>query len=527
VEYRHQLGIVRGWLPFLLLGLLVAAIPTYLLASRQAPEYQVSAVALPERLLPQAGADFNEVSVSRFTDLASTWAFMAKRPEVLNAVAEQLGITDSITDLARRIDATVDAGTASLEIVARGSDDEEATALANAVVDVVALQSSTAAADDPRLVAQVAQVRDRLLEEEQEYAALLEEPLPRTPEQEARLTQRVALLAELRATYTTLVDTLNRPPDGLVVVERATTASAERIAPRAMYFTVLAALAGLFAAAAIAFVVEYLDDRVSTSREVKETTGLATLAAIGRPRRLTRRSPKYSLPTLRDPRSAMAEAFRSLRTNIEVGSSTNPPRSVLVTSASASEGKSITAANLAIAFAQAGTRVVLIDADLRRPSVHSLFKLANNSGLSSLLRDPSVPLDNVAHTIAQEENLRVLTSGPPPLDASAMLGSESMRALLRRLAREADVLVLDSPPLQVAVDATVLASRVDGTLVVIDASKTRKGDIADAVQALSDARAKLIGAVLYRAPRSTHGDYGASGRATRSVSPALDRGDVG
>jgi capsular polysaccharide biosynthesis protein len=163
VEYRHQLGIVRGWLPFLILGVLVAAVPTYLLSSRQAPEYEVSAIVLPERLLPQAGGDFNEVSVSRFVDLSSTWAFLAKRPDVLSAVAEQLGITDTVSELAKRVDATVDAGTASMTIVARGGDETEAVNLANAVADTVALQSSTAKADDPGLVADLTSVRERLL----------------------------------------------------------------------------------------------------------------------------------------------------------------------------------------------------------------------------------------------------------------------------------------------------------------------------------------------------------------------------
>jgi capsular exopolysaccharide synthesis family protein len=194
----------------------------------------------------------------------------------------------------------------------------------------------------------------------------------------------------------------------------------------------------------------------------------------------------------------------------------------------ASEGKTITAANLAVAFAQAGRRVILVDADLRRPAIHALFRLPNSSGLTSLLRDTGVPLDNVLYTVAQEENLRILTSGPGHLDPSALLGSPAMQVLMKRLTADADLLIFDSPPLQAAVDATVLGTRVEGTLLVIDASRSHRAAVLEACETLTDAHARIIGAVLYQASRTNYPDdhYGAVRRAGGSVSPALDRTDV-
>jgi non-specific protein-tyrosine kinase len=525
VDYRHQLGIVRRWLPFLLLGLVVAAVPTYWLTSRQDEEYQATAIVLPERLLPASGPDFNEVSVSRLIDLSSTWAFMAKRPEVLGAVAAALKLDETPRELASRITTNVDGSTASLTIQALAGSDTGAADLANGVASKVAELSSLAEPDDPALLADLDLVRQRMREEYEEYTRLLAGSDERTPAQEARLNQKVALLAQLRETYDTLVASLNPHPDGLVVVETATAADTDRVAPRPLYFTVLAALAGLFAVAALAFVVEYLDDRLSTPGAIKEATGLATLGAIGRRGRLARLGSKYSLATLKDPRSGVAEAFRDLRTKVEVATSESPIKTLLVTSSTASEGKAITAANLAVAFAQAGRKVILIDADLRRPSIHTLFRIPNKNGLTSLARDPSVPLANVAHTIAQEENLRVLTAGPAALDTAAMLGSQGMRDLVKRISREADLLVFDSSSLQSSADAALLSSFLDRTLLVIDARRSRRAVVVDALQTLSASRANVLGAVLYRASRSYREDRLASRRAGTQVATALDRTD--
>jgi capsular exopolysaccharide synthesis family protein len=503
VTVRRQIRTVRRWVPLLLLGVALAAIPTYWITSRQPEMHEAEAILMPEQLLPEGRPDFTEISAAGLTDLSTTWAFLATTPELLADVARRLGLEDS-SGLGRRVEAAVDGATASLTVTALGSEAEDAVALANAVAESIAERSSPPASNTAALLEDVEAARERLLVAEEAFLQLLDQALPRTEAQDEELARRLEQLTELRATYATLSATLNAPPEGLVVVQRADPRDADQIAPRAPYFTTLGALAGLFAAAAIAFLLEYLDDRVGTAAQVRALTGLPTLGAIGRRGPLARRRKTYRLATLLDPRSSMAEAFRTVRANLELISGPDPVHTVVVTASSVSEGKTITAANLAGAYAQAGRRVILVDADLRRPGLHELFGLPNSQGLTSLLRDLGVGTDHVAHTISQQDNLRVVTSGPVPQDPSAILGSEPMRELMARFVTEADVIVLDTPAVPTAVDAAVLGSRTDATILVIDAARSHRDAVLEASDVLAGARARVLGTVLYRATSSSY-----------------------
>ena len=181
----------------------------------------------------------------------------------------------------------------------------------------------------------------------------------------------------------------------------------------------------------------------------------------------------YQLAGLLYPRSSFAEAYRTLRTNIEFASLDSPVRTLLVTSSAPGEGKTVTAANLAIVFAQSGRTVILVDADLRKPGVHVIFDLPNTRGLTDLLRHQSISVDAVANS-TEQDNLRVVTTGPLPPNPAELLGSKRMRTVVQRLQEEADLVIFDSPPLLAVTDAAVLGSYLDGTLFVIDAAKGRR-----------------------------------------------------
>jgi capsular exopolysaccharide synthesis family protein len=163
------------------------------------------------------------------------------------------------------------------------------------------------------------------------------------------------------------------------------------------------------------------------------------------------------------------------------------------------DGKTVTAANLAVAFAQAGRRVVLIDADLRKPGVHIIFDLPNEHGFTTLLRRDDAILD-VAH-LTEQGNLRVITSGPLPPNPAELLSSNRMRRTVDRLAADGDLIILDGPPLQGVTDSAILSTVADGTLLVVDAGKTRRGSIREASEVLGRAGAHVFGAVLNRIPR--------------------------
>jgi non-specific protein-tyrosine kinase len=202
--------------------------------------------------------------------------------------------------------------------------------------------------------------------------------------------------------------------------------------------------------------------------------------------------------TLTDPRSAAAEAFRTLRTNIEFAGVDQHLQTLLVTSAGPTEGKSAVVANLAVVMADGDRPVILVDADLRKPAQHTLFGLANERGFTNLFRDEDAfnqpPLQSVPNT-----SLRVLTSGPLPPIPSQLLASNKMEAVLARLASLAEIIIFDAPPIITVNDASLLASRVHGVLLVVKANGSKREHVKAAKDRLEKVNAHLIGAVLTNA----------------------------
>ncbi|MFZ1599319.1 MAG: polysaccharide biosynthesis tyrosine autokinase, partial [Anaerolineae bacterium] len=299
------------------------------------------------------------------------------------------------------------------------------------------------------------------------------------------------------------------------------------IRPRTLTNTLLAAIVGAMLALGLAFLVEYLDDTIHDSEQVRDLLGLATLGAILRVR--PRDNPEAALVTLDKKHSPIAEGYRVLRTNIQFSGVDEPVRALLITSASPQEGKSTTTANLAVTLAQADQRVILVDTDLRRPTAHKLFNLSNNVGITSALMQRT---DQAADAVLQDtavNGLRVLTSGPLPPNPSELLGSERMRHLVERLRSQCDVLIFDSPPVMAAADAAILSTLVDGTLLVIDADGTRRAEALRAQETLAKVGGRLLGAVLNKLGERSSGYYsyyyyyysrdGKSERRSRSAYP--------
>ena len=204
-------------------------------------------------------------------------------------------------------------------------------------------------------------------------------------------------------------------------------------------------------------------------------------------------SPEQVLITLREPASAAAEAYRTLRTNILFSSLDKPIHTLLLTSAEQTLDKSLTAANLAVTMAQAEQRVLLVDCDLRQPTLHTIFGLSNEQGLTSAILDQEAPL---AIQPTEVPGLSLLPSGPLPPRPADLLGSRRMEGLLNRLRQIADIVIFDTPPVQPFTDALVLATRVDGVLLVIQAGRSRRDRVREARQKLEKVKANLLGVVL-------------------------------
>lgn len=219
-----------------------------------------------------------------------------------------------------------------------------------------------------------------------------------------------------------------------------------------------------------------------------------------------------ALVTIADPQSPAAEAYRTLRTNLQFSTLDKPVRTVLVTSAGPDEGKSTTLCNLAVTIAQAGTKVLVVDCDLRRPVLHELLDLSNEKGLTTALIDENsgrLPLQQTA-----VPNLSALTSGPLPPNPADLLGSQRMLKVLEGLTAAADLVLLDSPPVTLVADGAILASRTDGVVLVVGAGRTRRDLAARAKAIIEKANGRILGAVLnnVRLDQKLYGYYSTQGR---------------
>ena len=213
-----------------------------------------------------------------------------------------------------------------------------------------------------------------------------------------------------------------------------------------------------------------------------------------------------NLITLSQPRSAAAEAYRSLRTNLMFSSVENPISTLLVTSAAVDDQKSMTLANLAVTFAQGGNNTILVDADLRQPKQHEIWGINNSSGLSGMMLDDAAISDPPVQG-CEVDNLKIVTSGNLPPNPADLLGGKRMDAIIAALKEQADYILFDSPPILAATDAALLGIKLDAALLAIRAGDTRRDHTVQARQALERVHVRIVGAVLTNAPRENRIAY--------------------
>lgn len=250
---------------------------------------------------------------------------------------------------------------------------------------------------------------------------------------------------------------------------------------------------GLFAGVSLAVIRELLDSRLRSVADIETLMGAPALATIP-----TAAGASPGPAVRHDPHSPLAEAFRRLRTRLQFLETDEPVHAIVVTSALPAEGRSTTAISLAVALADAGRRVALVDADLRRPSVARTVGLADSVGLTTVLSGRARADEAVQRY--GDGHLDVLASGPVPHNPSELLGSPRMEALIDDLRRQYDVVLIDAPPLIPYSDAAILARRAGGALVVVGAGTTRRQQLRDAVASLASINAPMLGVVINRAP---------------------------
>jgi capsular exopolysaccharide synthesis family protein len=288
--------------------------------------------------------------------------------------------------------------------------------------------------------------------------------------------------------------------DNIIVIDKATTPH-KKYKPKVKTNLLFGSLIGFLLGIAAIFIREFMDDSIKDVDELEHFTQLPMLGMI--PEHKGRSDTELAQQIIKEPRSQIAEAIRSLRTALSFSTENGAPQSIFFTSSEAAEGKTTIALNLATAYALAGEKVLLIDADLRKPSIHTLLKLNNREGLSNYLTGHGDLATNAQQTAIV--GLKTLTSGPLPPDPVELLSGRRIQELFEQASAEFDHVIIDGPPVLGLADALILANLADGTLVTIHSETTRKASVLTSLKRLQQAKARVIGTLMNQA--TPHGGY--------------------
>ena len=460
------------------------------------PTYESSTLIMIGGGVDVANPDWSQLETSQ--RLAQTYAELAKTRSVLDATMVALGLPEQ-----PRVSVSLIRDTQLMRITVADSLPQRAAAAADEVAHQLVLQSPSAREREEQ--AYRAFVNKQLADLEAEINALTKAILQ---EQETGNQGSVAQLQQelndRRDSYSSLLYYVGSASTNYVRVIEAADVPLAPIAPKIMRNTVLAAIVGLMLAAGAAYLIEYMDDSIKDRTDVEQVLEVPMLGAIAH---IPANSPNPEAVALLQPKSAFSEAYRMLRTNLRYSLPVGVTRKVfLVTSIGPSEGKSTTVTNLAVVTAQAGQRTILVDADLRRPSLHKFWHCGGDGlGLSSLLVGEAASLDDVIMDTAVP-GLQLVTSGPVPPSPTELLSSPKMAELLEEMAARADVVFLDSPPLMAVADANILAAMATGTIMVVEMGHTRLGACLQGLEVLKKVGGTILGVVLNHFDPK-HGDY--------------------
>lgn len=519
MDIQSYIAPLKKWWWLILAATIVAGVASYLATRDQVLMYEARTTMMIGRAIDDPNVTNTQLTLGQ--QLAPAYADIAKREPVRTATMEALGLSSlpifSVSALPQ---------TQLIEIVVQDTVPQRAQAVANELANQLIKQSPSGLQED-ELERQVF-VKNQLAELESQIEATQDEIEAKQSElgelfsaQQINLAQ--SQLAALQTKLTTLqgnyaallASTGQESVNALTIIESAHLPQ-NPIDPNTEITIMTAAAIGLVVAVAAAYLLEYLDDRVKSPRYIKETFNLPTLAAIAP---IGNKKDEDRLITISTPRSPISESFRGLRTSLQFANQAGRANTILITSPSAGEGKSVIAANLAVVLAQGGSTVLLIDADLHRPSQASIFKLPQEQekGLTNLLVPLNIrasngklfgPLNvekNVHVLKLTKTRLSVMPSGPLPTSPAELLASSQMKELLASSAAKYDFVILDSPPILAVHDGIMLSAMVDNVILVVDMSHTRRNHLKHAIERLREVSAPVSGVVLNRISRNTEG----------------------
>jgi non-specific protein-tyrosine kinase len=496
MELRTYFIPLLKWWWLLVLATLVAAGSSFVVTRQMPPVYETRTTLVIGRAVYASNPASGDFYLNQ--QLATFYASIGQREPIRVATQDALGLqflpsytVSSLPD------------SSLIEIVVTDTDPVRAQAVANELANQLVKQTPV---DDQGGVhttfieEQLSQLEKKITDLQSEIQVKQAELVNlfsarQISDAEKEITSLENKLSGLQDNYASLLSNTDRGAVNTLSIIEPAGLPRRPVGPDSVMNVLLAGAIALTVAAGAAYLLEYLDDTIKTPEDVARYSSQPVVGYITEIEKGKFQGPYVA----KNPRSAIAEAFRSLRTDLEFSAVDRPLKTILVTSPAVSAGKTTIAVNLAIVMAQGGKKVVLVDGDLRKPSVHRYLGLPNSKGITDVFRGS---LDIYNATVNWEEGgIFVVTSGDLPPNPAELLGSKKMDQILDGLERVADIVIVDGPPFLVT-DAAILSSKVDGVLVVVRHGRTRKQEFAGAIKHLERSEARLLGVVMNGIPRS-------------------------
>jgi polysaccharide biosynthesis transport protein len=488
---------LRKWWWLVVASTLIAAIFSSLSVLRQPPIYQARTTLMIGTTINNPNPSSNDLSLGQ--QLAAAYADLANRDLVRNATKNALGMNQLPQYLAQALP-----NTQLIEIIVSDSDPNRAQAVANGLASqLIHLGPLNAQSDEQgrqefihqqlnNLEVQIKETQDEIEKLQEDLSTLISaQQINDTQDQISALQSK---LNTMQNNYGLLLsNTQQGAVNTLTIIESAELPS-NPIGSMKGLTILLAAAVGFVLAACEAYLLEYLDDTLKSPDSVMRLFSAPILGRIFEQADGINENRLYDAD---NSNHALTEPFRALRTEIDLAEMGRRLKTILVTSPDSGDGKTSVAVNLALSVAQRNKKVFLLDADLRKPKIHKLFNLANDEGLADVVFARAVFDWRLG--IKQFRQVAVLTAGNTPSDPAELLSSEKMELFLSELEEVADVVIIDGPPLFVP-DAMILASKVDGVLLVVRPSHTRRSLAKASMEHIKLVGAKVVGVVLNRIP---------------------------
>lgn len=501
---------LRRWWWLLVIGALIAGGSSYLAMLRQPPIYQTLTTLMIGQVIADPNPTNEAFNLSR--QLAENYAEIANREPVRIATMEALGLT-----WLPEYRAVALPNSQFIEIAVTDTVPERAQAVANELARQLILRSPTGNQSEEQdrqafIQTQLDNLQEQIMEtgnEIQDLRGALREMESAFQSADARsqITALEAKLTDLQGIYAGLLSNTRFGAVNTISVIDGADLPEQPIGPIKFLTIFLSAAVGLSLAVLAAYLLEQMDDTVKSPEEVAELTNAPVIGYL---------SEQYikevgALYVAENPRHPSVEEIRTLRANLDFAAVDQPIMTILVSSAEMEVGKTSVAANLAAAMSQAERDVILVDGDLRRPNVHNYYGFQNNIGLSDVFRG-DISVDQAIKNWPGG-SVSVITAGEPPPNPAELLGSRKMSRILEDLSRSSDVVIIDGPPFVVA-DAPILASQVNGVLLIIQLGKTRTPSVIGMMEQINQSGAKVIGIVLNRLSAKSIGYYTGSPKYT-------------